>query len=79
MSSVQKFATEKYEVETNMLNAKNEVSDLEIKLADTKEVLDKSEQMKTQALSDREEMRKELEKLHDNFIAMKEKQVSEPC
>jgi len=70
----EKFETEKYEITTNMLNAKNEVSDLEIKLADTKDVLEKSESMKKQALDDREEMRKELEKLHDNFIAMKEKQ-----
>tara|TARA_B110000971_G_scaffold144379_1_gene147577 strand:+ start:192 stop:482 length:291 start_codon:yes stop_codon:yes gene_type:complete len=74
---MEKFETDKYEITTNMLNAKNEVSDLEIKLADTREVLEKSQSMKTQALVDAEDMRKELSKLHDSFIQMKEKQNAE--
>jgi len=74
---MEKCETDKYEITTNMLNAKNEVSDLEIKLADTREVLEKSQSMKTQALVDAEDMRKELSKLHDSFIQMKEKQNAE--
>ena len=67
------FETEKYEITTAMLNAKNEVSDLDIKLHDNKSLLVKSESQEASALRDREEIRKELQRLHEQSIAMKEK------
>mmetsp|Transcript_5213 Transcript_5213/g.11029 ORF Transcript_5213/g.11029 Transcript_5213/m.11029 type:complete len:1105 (+) Transcript_5213:190-3504(+) len=72
----EKHEEEKYVLTTQNYNAKNQVSDLEIKLADTKVQLDNSLKKESDAVNDKEEMRLQLTTMNEDNIALKEKVAS---
>ena len=69
----EKQEEEKYLLETQKMNAKNQVSDLEIKLADTKEQLETSRAKEHTAVNDKDEAKLALTVMNDENIALKEK------
>ncbi|GMH56015.1 hypothetical protein TL16_g02040 [Triparma laevis f. inornata] len=72
-SKYTKLEEEKYLLETQKMNAKNKCSDLEIKLADTKEQLDSSLAKENTAVNDKDEAKLALTVMNDENIALKEK------